>query len=125
MTWFARELFKAERNNEKVQIVAHLPGGGGETLERWAVNYYNLINRFEDTIVGQFVGHTHSELYWLTFENMEDSSSRPTSIAYSAPSATTYSDFFPAYRVYTIDGKRRDSTFVSLLLTYYSILFRK
>jgi sphingomyelin phosphodiesterase len=67
--------------------------------------------RFEDTIVGQFFGHTHSELLYLTFEDPNNSSSRPTSTIYSAPSLTTYTDFNPAYRIYTIDGERKGTTY--------------
>lgn len=71
----------------------------------------SVLSRFEDTIVGQFFGHTHTEIYSLTFEDPNDSTSRPTSVIYSAPSLTTYTDFNPAYRIYTIDGERRGSTY--------------
>lgn len=75
------------------------------------MNYYKLVNRFEDTIVSQFMGHTHSELYYLTFLDPNDSTSRPTSVIHSAPSVTTYTEFNPAYRIYTIDGERTGTTY--------------
>ncbi|CAD5229144.1 unnamed protein product [Bursaphelenchus okinawaensis] len=111
MSWFANELAKAEKNKEKVQVLAHLPSGSGETFEQWAINYYNLINRYEDTIVAQFVGHTHTNVLWMTFKDMESAQSRPTSVMYSGPSVTSYTDSYPAYRIYTVDGNRPNSTY--------------
>uniref|UniRef100_A0A914PM50 Sphingomyelin phosphodiesterase n=1 Tax=Panagrolaimus davidi TaxID=227884 RepID=A0A914PM50_9BILA len=111
MTWFLEQLEDAERNGDKVHVVAHIPGGGGEALEGWAINYYNAVNRFEDTIVAQFFGHTHSEEYNVVYEDPENAQSRPTGIVYSAPSLTTYSEFNPAYRIYTIDGNYPGSSF--------------
>ncbi|CAD5234594.1 unnamed protein product [Bursaphelenchus xylophilus] len=111
MTWFASELLQAEKRGEKVQILAHLPAGAGEMFEQWAINYYRLVNRFEDTIVGQFVGHTHKSQVYLTFEDPEDATSRPTSVSYSGPSATPYDGVNPGYRIYTIDGVRNNSTY--------------
>ncbi len=46
MSWFLDQLVQAERAGDKVHIVAHIPGGGGEALEGWSINYYNIINRF-------------------------------------------------------------------------------
>lgn len=111
MTWLSNQLQDAEKAGDKVQILAHIPGGDGEMFQAWAMNYYHLVNRFEDTIVGQFFGHTHSEEYYLTFEDPNSSNSRPTSVIYSAPSVTTYTEFNPAYRIYNIDGEQRGSTY--------------
>lgn len=68
---------------------------------------------FENTVVGQFFGHTHSEEFEVMYEDMNDPKSRPTGVIYSAPSLTPYSDYFPGYRVVTIDGSYSGSTFVS------------
>uniref|UniRef100_A0A1I8ABT4 Sphingomyelin phosphodiesterase n=1 Tax=Steinernema glaseri TaxID=37863 RepID=A0A1I8ABT4_9BILA len=104
MTWFVNQLADAEAAGDKVHVVSHIPGGDTEALEGWAHNYYKVINRFEDTVAVQFFGHMHSEQYYIMYENPEDFRSRPTSIVYATPSVTTYSQFNPAYRVYTIDG---------------------
>ena len=45
MTWLLEQLEDAERNGDKVHIVAHIGGGDGEALEGWAINYYNAVNR--------------------------------------------------------------------------------
>uniref|UniRef100_A0A0N4ZWZ1 Sphingomyelin phosphodiesterase n=1 Tax=Parastrongyloides trichosuri TaxID=131310 RepID=A0A0N4ZWZ1_PARTI len=111
MSWFAKQLADAEAAGDKVHVVAHIPGGSSEALEGWAKNYYNLINRYENTVMAQFFGHTHSEEFYLTYENMNDGRSRPTSVIYSAPSVTTYSSYNPAYRIYSVDGNYDGSTF--------------
>uniref|UniRef100_A0AC35TN56 Metallophos domain-containing protein n=1 Tax=Rhabditophanes sp. KR3021 TaxID=114890 RepID=A0AC35TN56_9BILA len=111
MTWFAKQLDLAEKAGDKVHVVAHIGGGDSEALNGWAINYYNLVNRYESTIAAQFFGHTHSEQYYLTYEDMKDSTSRPTSVIFAAPSVTTYSEYNPAYRVYTIDGNYAGSSY--------------
>ncbi|VDM54909.1 unnamed protein product, partial [Angiostrongylus costaricensis] len=70
---------------------------------------------FRNTVVAQFFGHTHSEEFYITYEDPQSSSSRPTSVVYSAPSITPYSEYFPAYRIYSIDGAYNGSTYRSTL----------
>ncbi|KAK0405862.1 hypothetical protein QR680_018243 [Steinernema hermaphroditum] len=111
MTWFINQLADAEAAGDKVHVVSHIPGGDTEALEGWAHNYYKVINRFEDTVAIQFFGHMHSEQYYVMYEDPDDFHSRPTSIVYATPSVTTYSNFNPAYRVYTIDGVYAGSSY--------------
>ncbi|KAH7668126.1 CBN-ASM-3 protein, partial [Aphelenchoides avenae] len=111
MTWLANELAKAEAAGDKVQIVGHIPPSEGDTFAAWTTNYLNVVNRFEDTIVGQFMGHTHTEQYYLTFEKIDDARTRPTSVIYSSPSVTPYGSCNPAYRIYTVDGNYTGSTY--------------
>ena len=99
----------------KVWVVAHIPGGDGEALEGWALNYYKAVNRFQNTITAQFYGHTHSTNFYMVYTDPEDATSRPTSVVYAAPSATTYSEYFPAYRIYSVDGNYPGSSYVSLI----------
>jgi sphingomyelin phosphodiesterase len=44
MTWLSNQLADAEKAKDKVQIVAHVPGGAN-TFEAWSLNYYKLVNR--------------------------------------------------------------------------------
>ncbi|CAI4226999.1 unnamed protein product [Auanema sp. JU1783] len=111
MQWLINQLSDAERAGDKVHILSHIPGSNHESLEGWALNYYNVVNRFENTIVGQFFGHVHSEEFYMIYEDAENSKSRPTGVVYAAPSLTTYSEYYPAYRVYTIDGRHTNTTY--------------
>lgn len=46
----------------------------------------------------------------------QDASTRPTGVTYEAPSLTPYSDYFPAYRVYEIEGRYDGSEYVRFLI---------
>lgn len=61
------------------------------------------------------LGHTHSDNFYMVYTDPKDASSRPTSVVYAAPSATTYSEYNPAYRIYSVDGNYPGSTYVSLI----------
>ncbi|CAL2041010.1 unnamed protein product [Caenorhabditis brenneri] len=111
LQWLINQLQDAENAGDKVHIVAHIPGSDSEALEGYALNYYKIINRFTNTVVGQFFGHTHSEQFYMMYSNPDDYKSTPNNVVYSAPSVTPYSDFFPAYRIYTIDGVHSGSTY--------------
>ncbi|EYC07434.1 hypothetical protein Y032_0070g431 [Ancylostoma ceylanicum] len=103
MSWFATELFKAELSGDDVHVLSHIPPGDGECLEGWARNYYRIIQRFSDTVQAQFFGHIHADYFTVFYEDMHNTSSAPIGVLYAAPSATTFSDMNPAYRIYDID----------------------
>ncbi|CAJ0567409.1 unnamed protein product, partial [Mesorhabditis spiculigera] len=111
MSWLIAQLYAAEQAGDKVHVTAHIPGGDGECLEGWAINYYKVMNRFANIITGQFFGHTHSEQFYMIYSDPEDAKSTPTGVIFSAGSATTMSNFNPVYRLYTLDGNYPGSTF--------------
>ncbi|XP_026518436.2 sphingomyelin phosphodiesterase, partial [Terrapene carolina triunguis] len=59
-------------------------------------------DRFEGTIAAQFFGHTHVDEFEMFYD--EETLSRPVSVAFVAPSVTTYINLNPGYRVYQLDG---------------------
>ena len=87
--------------------MAHIPPGDGECLEGWARNYYRVIQRFSSTITAQFFGHVHTDYFTVYYKDMHNISSKPIGVSYSGPSATTFSDLNPGFRVYevSVDGK--------------------
>jgi len=113
LEWLAGELLDSEKAGEKVHIISHIPSGDSYCLKAWAANYYQLVNRFENTIAAQFFGHTHNDHFYMYYEDA-DPKGKPSHVAFIAPSLTTYSDLNPAYRVYTIDGNYEGSTFTVL-----------
>ncbi|PAV74545.1 hypothetical protein WR25_26820 [Diploscapter pachys] len=111
MSWLLSQLKDAEDAGDKVHIVSHINGGDGESLEGWDINFYNAVNRFTNTISGIFMGHTHYQTFYMIYSDPENHTSTPTNVVYSAPSLTPYNEFYPAYRIYTIDGNYPGSTF--------------
>ncbi|XP_076814916.1 sphingomyelin phosphodiesterase-like [Clavelina lepadiformis] len=105
LEWLEGALHKAEQVNEKVHIIGHIPPSiGGDCLDVWRSNYYNIIMRYRHIVRGQFFGHTHKDELEILYTN--SSLSEPVSVAYIAPSITTFSDLNPGYRVYEMDGEQ-------------------
>ncbi|XP_069737768.1 sphingomyelin phosphodiesterase [Phaenicophaeus curvirostris] len=98
--WLGGVLAEAESRGEKVHIIGHIPPG--HCLRAWSWNYYRIVNRFEGTIAAQFFGHTHLDEFEIFYD--EETLSRPLSIAFVAPSVTTYIDLNPGFRIYEVDG---------------------
>lgn len=100
LQWLINILQESESKGEKVHIIGHIPPG--LCLKSWSWNYYRIVNRYEGTIAGQFFGHTHLDEFQMFYD--EETLSRPVSVAFIAPSVTTYVNLNPGYRVYKLDG---------------------
>uniref|UniRef100_T1JMX9 Uncharacterized protein n=1 Tax=Strigamia maritima TaxID=126957 RepID=T1JMX9_STRMM len=107
LKWLIDELEKAELINEKVYILGHIPPGSHDCTKAWSRNFHTIVTRFENTIAAQFYGHTHFDEVML-FYNEENE--RPTNIAYIGASTTPYTNLNPAYKIFTADGERANST---------------
>uniref|UniRef100_H0WLG5 Sphingomyelin phosphodiesterase n=2 Tax=Otolemur garnettii TaxID=30611 RepID=H0WLG5_OTOGA len=110
LQWLVGELQAAEDRGDKVHIIGHIPPG--HCLKSWSWNYYRIIARYENTLAGQFFGHTHVDEFEVFYD--EETLSRPLAVAFLAPSATTYISLNPGYRVYLIDGDYPGSSHVVL-----------
>ncbi|KAJ1075747.1 hypothetical protein K5549_020056, partial [Capra hircus] len=110
LQWLVGELQAAEDRGDKVHIIGHIPPG--HCLKSWSWNYYRIVERYENTLAGQFFGHTHVDEFEVFYD--EETLSRPLSVAFLAPSATTYIGLNPGYRVYQIDGNYSGSSHVVL-----------
>jgi len=128
LQWLVHELQLSELSHEKVHIIGHIPPGSDDCLRVWSKNYHRIVVRYADTITGQFFGHTHSSEFEMFYDdgdskmdikisdgkkdgyptdNLTDESQfRPLSVAQVGPSITTFVDFNPSYRIYTIDPTR-------------------
>jgi len=110
LKWLIQTLQSAEDNNEKVHIIGHQPPSQCTAAYSW--NFNKIVNRYENTIAGQFYGHVHSEGLIMFYDEID--SKRPVSMAYIGPSVTTYSHYNPGYRTYTIDGQYNGSSYWTL-----------
>ncbi|RWS11022.1 sphingomyelin phosphodiesterase-like protein, partial [Dinothrombium tinctorium] len=123
LQWLVNELQNSELLNETVHIIGHIPPGTSDCLQVWSANYYRIINRFENTVVAQFFGHTHNDEFEIFYDDsrMPDdiSNLRATNVAYITPSVTTFGFMNPGYRIYTIDDTDGSSHFVLDHETYY------
>ncbi|CAF2610652.1 unnamed protein product [Rotaria sp. Silwood2] len=107
LQWLIQWLQYAEDHDEKVHIIGHHPPRSCLAAFSW--NFHKIINRYENTIAGQFYGHTHNDEFIVFYDEIEKQ--RPVSMAYVTPSLTTQSFLNPGYRVYTMDGAYPDSSY--------------
>ncbi|XP_069325549.1 sphingomyelin phosphodiesterase isoform X3 [Eulemur rufifrons] len=101
---------ETQAGKRNVHIIGHIPPG--HCLKSWSWNYYRIVARYENTLAGQFFGHTHVDEFEVFYD--EETLSRPLAVAFLAPSATTYIGLNPGYRIYQIDGNYPGSSHVVL-----------
>lgn len=90
-----------------MHIIGHHPPSS--CLDSWGYNYYRIVNRYENTISGQFFGHSHKDLFKIFYDIQNVS--RAINVAYLGPSVTPGSFLNPGYRLYIIDGDYTNSSF--------------
>ncbi|XP_071959555.1 sphingomyelin phosphodiesterase-like [Antedon mediterranea] len=112
LQWLISTLQKAEDKNQKVHILGHIAPGSGDCLKWWSWNYYQIVNRYESTITGQYFGHTHIQ----SLEVMYDltNKSRPINVVHMPGSVTTYKHLNPGYRICEMDGHYNGSSYMML-----------
>ncbi|XP_065347089.1 sphingomyelin phosphodiesterase-like [Cloeon dipterum] len=108
LMWFAQELLAAEQNGQKVHILAHIPGSS-DCMPNWQTQFLRILDRFENTIVAMFHGHTHNEHLNIYYD--PNDRSRPTGVGFVGGSGTAFSNVNPNYRIYTIDGDYQGSSY--------------
>lgn len=70
----------------------------------WSQQYHRIIRRFNNTIRGQFFGHTHYDEFEVML-SPKQTSFQPVNVLYVAPSLTPHNGMNSAYRIYEIDGQ--------------------
>jgi sphingomyelin phosphodiesterase len=102
LKWLVHQLQEAETANEKVHIIGHIPPDSRECTQAWLYNYLRIMERYEDTILAQYYGHTHRDEFRILYSLYKQP--KPVSIAFIGPSMTPYTENNPAYRVYSMDS---------------------
>ncbi|KAF4523737.1 hypothetical protein B566_EDAN013854 [Ephemera danica] len=97
-------LVLAEKRGQKVHILAHVPGNDRGCVRHWRREYQRVLRRFQDTVIAQFHGHTHTDFYSLYYDSEDDT--QVTGVAFTTGSATPYVDINPSYKVFTIEAER-------------------
>lgn len=109
LAWLIDLLQQAENAGEKVHILGHIPPGDSGCLRAWSWNYNRVVNRYQNTISGQFFGHTHYDSFQVFYD--EETRSVPVNVAYVGPSVTAYAGLNMGYRFYIVDGIYRNSSY--------------
>ncbi|XP_031332158.1 sphingomyelin phosphodiesterase-like isoform X2 [Photinus pyralis] len=103
LQWLANTLLEAERRNEAVHILAHVPAGEPTCLKKWNHGYRQIINRFHNTITAQFNGHTHADGLKIFYDSKKQN--EVINVAFNGGSFTTFVGNNPNYKIYDIEGR--------------------
>ncbi|XP_011303541.1 sphingomyelin phosphodiesterase [Fopius arisanus] len=98
LKWLAETLLDAEKNEEIVHILGHMPGGSPHFQHTWSREYRKIVNRFAHIIAAQFNGHTHNDEFNLFYH--PDNRSKVINVAWNGGSITPYANLNPNYKVY-------------------------
>lgn len=101
LQWIHDQLLAAEKNGEKVHLLGHMASGEGDCFNIWGREFRRIVDRFWNTISGQFIGHTHRDEFNIHYSR--DDPSHPINVVWNGGSATSYSFVNPNYRIYTVD----------------------
>jgi len=98
--WLINELTQAEAANEKAWLLGHIPCNNPDFIGNlYCTQYADVIARFNNTVTGQFFGHTHNDQFTLFY----DANNNTVGVQLIAPSVTTETDENPSFRIYMYD----------------------
>jgi len=109
LQWLHDTLLNAEKNNERIHILAHIPSGEGSCFKYWSREYRRVIERFYGIISAQFNGHSHYNEFNVFYET--NNINNPINVAWNGGSITTYYDVNPNYIIYYVDADNFVSIF--------------
>ncbi|XP_059620625.1 sphingomyelin phosphodiesterase-like [Phlebotomus argentipes] len=101
LQWFHDTLLAAESAGEKVHVIGHVPSGSGDTYYVYAREYAKVVERFWNTISGQFMGHTHADQFTVFYA--QSNPQQAVNVQWNGGSTTAFTDVNPNYKVYTAD----------------------
>ncbi|XP_037821085.1 sphingomyelin phosphodiesterase 1-like [Lucilia sericata] len=99
LMWLHDVLLAAEKSNEYVHILAHIPSGDGTCWNVWSREYNRIIARFHKTISGIFNGHTHKDEMNVHY----DENGYAIALSHNGGALTTYTFKNPNYRIYQVE----------------------
>ncbi|XP_031848043.1 sphingomyelin phosphodiesterase 1 [Nomia melanderi] len=100
LQWLTNTLLTAEKNQEFVHILSHVPVNSNSCLKTWKREYLKIINRFSHLIRAEFNGHTHNDEMTIFYNSNHEAEN----IAWNGGSITSYSKLNPNYKVYNVNG---------------------
>ncbi|KAI1153513.1 Metallo-dependent phosphatase-like protein [Nemania diffusa] len=103
LAWLIGELDAAEKADERVYIIGHMPPGARDAFHDASNWFDQIVNRYEATIAALFFGHTHLDEFEISYSNYSQrTSDNAVAVSYIGPSMTPTSGH-PAFRVYDVD----------------------
>ncbi|KAJ7472599.1 sphingomyelin phosphodiesterase [Mycena latifolia] len=111
------QLQAAEDAGERVWIIGHIPIGGGDITVDQSNYYDQVLQRYKNTIAGQFFGHTHRDNFQIAYSNYSDQTAQTAVSAALIGPALTPNSGNPAFKVYEIDPDTFEVLDASVIFT--------
>ncbi|KAF7344826.1 Saposin B-type domain-containing protein [Mycena venus] len=93
----------AEDAGDRAWIIGHIPLGKEDTLIDQSNYYDQVLQRYKNTIAGQFFGHSHKDQFEIAYSNYsEQTAQNAVGVGLVAPALTPTSGN-PAFKIYDID----------------------
>ncbi|KAF9090743.1 hypothetical protein BGX23_005764 [Mortierella sp. AD031] len=106
LKWLVAQLQAAENAGERVWIIGHVGPSMTDCIMNWSSLYYQAVQRYSPHVIAeQFFGHTHYDEFALSYAPGAKTAQNAISTSWIGPSATTYTDLNPGFRVYKVDTK--------------------
>ena len=103
--WLENVLNEAEKNNEKVYLLDHIPLRGSQHTYDCTMRLKILIERYQNIISGLISAHTHRDEINLIREYTNPN--QYSIINYIGPGLSTYTKCWPSYRIYYADTETK------------------
>lgn len=101
LQWLADTLLQAEKDEEFVHILGHIPPDHRDCQATWKREYMKIVNRYAHIIRAQFNGHTHKDELQLHYSD----DTKINNVAWNGGSTTTYQNLNSNYKLYIVDSK--------------------
>uniref|UniRef100_A0A0W0GDV1 Calcineurin-like phosphoesterase domain-containing protein n=1 Tax=Moniliophthora roreri TaxID=221103 RepID=A0A0W0GDV1_MONRR len=103
LSFLVSQLQAAEDAGQRAWIIGHMPPGIADTFDDQSNYYDQVVQRYKNTIAGQFFGHTHADEFEIAYSDYNKrTKDTATGIVWIAPALTPRSGN-PAFKVYDID----------------------
>ncbi|KAJ7767281.1 sphingomyelin phosphodiesterase [Mycena metata] len=103
IAFMVEALQAAEDAGDRAWIVGHIPLGKEDTLVDQSNYYDQVLQRYKNTIAGQFFGHSHKDQFEIAYSNYsEQTAQNAVGVALIGPALTPTSGN-PAFKFYDID----------------------
>lgn len=103
LAFAAQQLQAAEDAGQRAWIIAHMPPGSSDAIHDQSNYFDQIVQRYKNTIAGQFYGHTHKDEFAISYSDYDNrTAENAVSIMWMAPSLTP-SGGNPAFKVFDID----------------------
>ncbi|KAJ3772053.1 sphingomyelin phosphodiesterase [Lentinula raphanica] len=104
LSFMVEQLQAAEDAGQRVWVIGHIPLGKADTIEDQSNYYDQILQRYKDTIVGQFFGHSHKvNQFEIAYSDYSDqTAANAVGVGLICPALTPTSGN-PAFKVYDVD----------------------